>query len=114
MEKKAKATSSPQDFKGKKLDLDGLVLFAFVSVEDQDTFDTSIIAKQGANEIEEAIELIEGFPDKIKEQNKEIEEFNAKLEKRIKLAKENPKVPEPKEKPRELKKLILVIDLFGA
>ena len=45
MEKKAKATSSPQDFKGKKLDVEGLVLFAFVSVEDQDTFDTSIIAK---------------------------------------------------------------------
>ncbi len=107
MEKKAKATSSPQDFKGKKLDVEGLVLFAFVSVEDQDTFDTSIIAKQGANEIEEAIELIEGFPNKIKEQNEEIEKLNSKLEKQIILAKENPKVPEPKEKPREFKKLIL-------
>ena len=107
MSKMAKATSSPQEFKGKKLDIEGLVLFAFVSVEDQDTFDTSIIAKQGANEIEEAIELIEGFPDKIKEQNEEIQKFNDKLEKRRNLSQVNPKVPAPTENPKELKKLIL-------
>ncbi|MBN2154730.1 MAG: threonine--tRNA ligase [Candidatus Lokiarchaeota archaeon] len=107
MEKKMKATSSPQDFKEKDLKIDGLVLFAFVSVEDQDIFDTSVIAKQGANVIEDAIELIEGFPDKIEEHNKEIREFNEKLEKRRKLAKDNPKIPTPTESLKSEKKLIM-------
>lgn len=46
--KNKEATSNPQDFKEDIIKMDGLILVAFVSVEDQDTYDTDIIAQQGA------------------------------------------------------------------
>ncbi|MHA1819667.1 MAG: threonine--tRNA ligase [Promethearchaeota archaeon] len=107
MEKKAPATSKPQPYDKDKLELKGKILFAFVSVEDQDTFDVDIISNQAVDEIISAINLIESFPERIDEKNQEIIKFNKKLEKQAELSKKNPKVPPPKEKPRELKKLIL-------
>jgi threonyl-tRNA synthetase len=107
MEKKAVATARPQEYEGKELKLDGHVLVCFVSVEDQDTFDIEIISNQAVKEIIEAIQLIEGFPQRIDEQNKEILKFNDGLIKQAKAAEKNPKVQAPTEKPRELKKLIL-------
>ena len=71
MEKKAKATSKPQEFAKDELKLDGKVLVCFVSVEDQDTFDVDIISNQAVEEITDAIDLIEEFPEKVEEQNKE-------------------------------------------
>ncbi|MHA1107232.1 MAG: hypothetical protein ACTSPN_16175, partial [Promethearchaeota archaeon] len=53
--KNKQATSNPQDFPEKVIKMDGLVLVAYVSVEDQDTYDTDMIAKQGAQVIEDAI-----------------------------------------------------------
>lgn len=77
--KKAVATAHPQEFEEDKVKLDGLILAAFVSVEDQDTYDVDIIANQGADVILEAINQIEGFPSKIEQQNKEIREYNEKI-----------------------------------
>ncbi len=105
MEKKAKATSAPQDFKEKDIQLDGKVLVCYISVEDQDTFDINIIAKQAVNEIINGIKLIESFPQKIEEKNAEIKKFNNGIEKAKKAAEKNPKIKVGK--PRELKKLIL-------
>ncbi|MHA1688544.1 MAG: threonine--tRNA ligase [Promethearchaeota archaeon] len=79
--KNSKATSNPQEFEGDVIDLKGLILVAFVSVEDQDTYDTDLIAKQGAEVIEEAIYLISGFPEKINKKNEEIRKYNRKIEK---------------------------------
>ncbi|MCK4238544.1 MAG: hypothetical protein KAX33_05430, partial [Candidatus Lokiarchaeota archaeon] len=79
--KKKPATSKPQEFEKDKIELDGLILVAYVSVEDQDTYDTDVIAKQGAEVIEDAIYQIEGFPEKIRQQNKEIQKYNLKVEK---------------------------------
>ncbi len=79
--KNSKATSNPQEFEGDIIDLKGLILVAFVSVEDQDTYDTDLIAKQAADVIEEAIYLISGFPEKINKKNEEIREYNRKIEK---------------------------------
>jgi threonyl-tRNA synthetase len=107
MEKKAKATAHVQEYEKDALKLDGLVLVAYVSVEDQDTFDTDIIATQGANAILEAIDLIQTFPKRIEEKNAETEKFNADLAKRKELAASNPKIPMPTDNPRELKALIL-------
>ncbi|MHA1758010.1 MAG: hypothetical protein ACTSVV_14655, partial [Promethearchaeota archaeon] len=78
--KNKEATSNPQEFLEKQIKMEGLILVAFVSVEDQDTYDTDIIANQGAQVIEEAIELITGFPEKIRQKNEEIREYNKKLE----------------------------------
>jgi threonyl-tRNA synthetase len=79
--KKKPATSNPQEFEKDKLEFAGLILVAFVSVEDQDTYDTDIIATQGADVIEDAIYQIEEFPEKISQQNEEIREINLKIEK---------------------------------
>ncbi|MGQ4875884.1 MAG: threonine--tRNA ligase [Promethearchaeia archaeon] len=78
--KNKEATSNPQEFPEKQIKMEGLILVAFVSVEDQDTYDTDIIANQGAQVIEEAIELITGFPEKVRQKNEEIREYNKKLE----------------------------------
>ncbi|MBD3341360.1 MAG: threonine--tRNA ligase, partial [Candidatus Lokiarchaeota archaeon] len=78
--KNKEATSNPQDFPAKTIKLDGLILVAYVSVEDQDTYDTDIIAKQGAKVIEDAILLISGFPERVREKNEEIREYNKKVE----------------------------------
>ena len=107
MEKKAKAMARPQDYDKDKLKLDGLVLVAYVSVEDQDTFDVDIISNQAVNEIMNAVELIESFPQKIEQQNAEITKFNAGLAKQLELSKTNPKVKAPTEQPREMKSLIM-------
>ncbi|MHA1526554.1 MAG: hypothetical protein ACTSQD_05940 [Promethearchaeota archaeon] len=56
--KNKKATSNPQEFAEDLIKMNGLILVAFVSVEDQDTYDTDLIAQQGAQVIEEAILLI--------------------------------------------------------
>ncbi len=78
--KNKEATSNPQDFKEDIIKMDGLILVAFVSVEDQDTYDTDIIARQGAQVIEEAILLITGFPEKVRQKNEEIRQYNKKVE----------------------------------
>ncbi|MHA1192696.1 MAG: threonine--tRNA ligase [Promethearchaeota archaeon] len=78
--KNKQATSNPQDFPEKIIKMDGLVLVAYVSVEDQDTYDTDMIAKQGAQVIEDAILQISGFPEKIRQENEEIRTHNKKIE----------------------------------
>jgi len=95
VEIKKEATSNPQEFRENIIKMDGLVLVAYVSVEDQDTYDTDIIAKQGAEVIEEAILLITGFPEKVRKKNEEIREYNRKVESGKK-----------KGKPRKLTELI--------
>jgi threonyl-tRNA synthetase len=107
MHKMAHAMAHPQEYEGEELNLKGLVLVCYVSVEDQDTFDPDIISNQAANTIVEAIQLIEGFPAKLAEKNEEVRQFNAKLEKTIEMAKTNPKIPTPTDKPKETKNLIL-------
>ncbi|MHA1472682.1 MAG: threonine--tRNA ligase, partial [Promethearchaeota archaeon] len=47
---------------------------------DQDTYDTDLISKQGAQVIEEAILQISNFPEKIRQKNEEIREYNKKIE----------------------------------
>jgi threonyl-tRNA synthetase len=74
------ATSEPQEFPEDVIKMDGLILVAYVSVEDQDTYDTDIIANQGAQVIEEAIIQITSFPEKIREKNEEIREYNKNIE----------------------------------
>ncbi|MHA1292158.1 MAG: threonine--tRNA ligase [Promethearchaeota archaeon] len=80
VKKRKEATSNPQDFAEDVIKMDGLILIAFVSVEDQDTYDTDLIAKQGAKVIEEAILLITGFPEKIRQKNEEIRNYNKNIE----------------------------------
>ncbi|MCJ7652006.1 MAG: threonine--tRNA ligase [Candidatus Lokiarchaeota archaeon] len=87
--KNKQATSNPQDFPEKVIKMDGLVLVAYVSVEDQDTYDTDMIAKQGAQVIEDAILQISGFPEKIRQENEEIRTHNKKIE--SKMIKGNPR-----------------------
>ncbi len=77
--KNKEATSNPQEFLDQIIKMEGLILVCFVSVEDQDTYDTNLIAKQGADEIEAAILQITGFPEKIREKNEEIREYNKKV-----------------------------------
>jgi threonyl-tRNA synthetase len=74
------ATSTPQDFPEDIIKMDGLILVAYVSVEDQDTYDINLIAKQGAEVIEEALIQITSFPEKVREKNEEIREYNKKVE----------------------------------
>ena len=78
--KNKEATSNPQEFQEDFIKMDGLVLVAYVSVEDQDTYDTDLIAEQGAKVIEDAIILITGFPESINEKNEEIRKYNKKIE----------------------------------
>ncbi|HUW91357.1 MAG TPA: threonine--tRNA ligase [Candidatus Nanopelagicaceae bacterium] len=77
--KNKEATSNPQVFPEKTIEMDGLILVAYVSVEDQDTYDTDLIAKQGAKVIEEAILQITDFPEKIRIRNEEIRDHNQKI-----------------------------------
>jgi threonyl-tRNA synthetase len=79
--KNKEATSNPQEFAEDHIKMEGLVLVCYVSVEDQDTYDTELIAKQGADEIEAAILQITGFPEQIRQKNEEIRNFNRKVEK---------------------------------
>ena len=78
--KNKEATSNPQEFAEDFIKMEGLILVCFVSVEDQDTYDPEIISKQGAEEIEAAILQITGFPEKIRQKNDEIREYNKKIE----------------------------------
>ncbi|MFX0099208.1 MAG: threonine--tRNA ligase [Candidatus Hodarchaeota archaeon] len=94
------ATASPQEFKDDKISLSGLILVCFISVEDQDTFDINLISTQAANVIREAIDLIEGFPAKLREENEAIEEHNKKVDE------------SGKGKKKELKKLILGEEMY--
>ncbi|MFW9824350.1 MAG: threonine--tRNA ligase [Candidatus Thorarchaeota archaeon] len=93
--KNKEATSNPQEFAEDFIKMDGLILVCYVSVEDQDTYDTDLIAQQGAQEIESAILQITGFPDQIRQKNEEIRNFNRKVER-----------GEIKGKPRKLLELI--------
>lgn len=77
--KKLVATASPQPFDQDVIKVDGLVLVCFISVEDQDTYDTTLISTQAADEIEDVIELIEGFPAKVKAENEDIEAHNRRV-----------------------------------
>ncbi len=79
--KNKEATSTPQEYAEDVIKMKGLILVCFVSVEDQDTYDTDLIAKQGAEEIENAILQITGFPEKLRQKNEEIRDFNQKIEK---------------------------------
>ncbi|MFW9864517.1 MAG: threonine--tRNA ligase [Candidatus Thorarchaeota archaeon] len=79
--KNKEATSNPQEFAEDYIKMEGLVLVCYVSVEDQDTYDTDLIAKQAAEEIEVAILQITGFPEQIRQKNEEIRIFNKKVEK---------------------------------
>lgn len=78
--KNKEATSNPQEFKDDVIKLKGLILVCFVSVEDQDTYDTDLIAKQGAEVIEDAILQITNFPERVSEKNEEIRDHNKKIE----------------------------------
>ncbi len=78
--KNREATSNPQEFSEEKITMEGLILVCFVSVEDQDTYDTDLISKQGAEEIEAAILQITGFPEKIRQKNEEIRNYNKQIE----------------------------------
>ncbi len=99
--KNKEATSNPQEFADDIIKMEGLILVCFVSVEDQDTYDTDLISKQGANEIEAAILQITGFPERVREKNEEIREFNRKLEK-----------GEVKGKPKKIFELIKDRDMY--
>lgn len=79
--KNKEATANPQDFDKDIIKMEGLVLIAYVSVEDQDTYDIDVIAKQGADVIENAILSITGFPEKIRQKNEELRNYNRKIEK---------------------------------
>jgi threonyl-tRNA synthetase len=96
VQKKKVATSSAQEFERDIIKMEGLILVAFVSVEDQDTYDVEIISKQGADVIEQAIFSITEFPEKIRQKNEEIREYNRKID--------DGKISGTK---RELKELIL-------
>jgi threonyl-tRNA synthetase len=78
--KNKEATTNPQDFPEDFIKMDGLVLVAYVSVEDQDTYDTDLIANQGAQVIEDAIIQITSFPEKIHQRNEEIQNYNKQIE----------------------------------
>ncbi len=106
MDKKGVATASPQEYPKESLDLDGLVLVTFVSVEDQDTFDTDMIAKQGADEIMDVVDLIETFPKKIEDYNEEARKFNEEIERKKEAGEKG------RERLRALKKLILSPDMY--
>lgn len=99
--KNKEATSNPQEFPQKIIKMDGLILVAYVSVEDQDTYDTEMIARQGADVIEEAIIQISSFPEKIRVQNEEIRNYNKDIE--------SGKI---KGKPRKLKQLIKEREMY--
>ncbi|MFX1455996.1 MAG: threonine--tRNA ligase [Promethearchaeota archaeon] len=99
--KNKEATSNPQEFAEDIIKMDGLILVCYVSVEDQDTYDTDLIAQQGAKEIESAIIQITGFPDQIRQKNEEIREFNRKVDR-----------GEIKGKPRRLLELIKERDMY--
>ena len=79
--KNKEATSNPQEFAEDFIKMEGLVLVCYVSVEDQDTYDTNLIAKQGAEVIQDAILQITSFPEQIRQKNEEIREYNKMLEK---------------------------------
>ncbi|MFX1280010.1 MAG: threonine--tRNA ligase [Promethearchaeota archaeon] len=78
--KNKEATSNPQEFAEDIIKMEGLILICYVSVEDQDTYDTDLIAKQGAEEIESAILQITGFPELIRQRNEEIRNINKQIE----------------------------------
>ncbi len=79
--KRGIATSKPEDFDKKDniIREDAKTLVTFITVEDQDTFDTDLIANQAADEICRIVEEIESFPDKIKEMNEKTEKYNKAL-----------------------------------
>ncbi|MHA1745967.1 MAG: threonine--tRNA ligase [Promethearchaeota archaeon] len=111
MQKKAKATSRPGEGPD-ELQLSGKVLVCYVSVEDQDTFDIDIISNQAANEIENAITLIEEFPQNLEAKNKEVRKYNSGIEKKKQAAKKNPKIKLGNVQLREEKQLILDPDMY--
>ena len=78
--KNKEATSNPQEFPENLIKMDGLILVAYVSVEDQDSYDTDLISNQGAKVIEEAILQITNFPENIRQKNEEVREHNKKVE----------------------------------
>ncbi|MFX1596622.1 MAG: threonyl-tRNA synthetase editing domain-containing protein, partial [Promethearchaeota archaeon] len=99
--KNKEATSKPQEFKDNFIKMEGLILVCYVSVEDQDTYDTDLISKQGADEIENAILQISNFPEKLRQKNEEIRDFNRKIEN-----------GEIKGKPRKLMALIMERNMY--
>jgi threonyl-tRNA synthetase len=78
--KNKEATSNPQDFPEDVINMEGLVLIAYVSIEDQDTYDTDLIAEQAAQVIEDGIIQISSFPEKVRKKNEEIREHNKLVE----------------------------------
>ncbi len=78
--KNKEATSNPQDFPEDVIKMEGLILVAYVSVEDQDSYDTDLISNQGAKVIEEAILQITNFPETIRQKNEDVRDHNIKIE----------------------------------
>jgi threonyl-tRNA synthetase len=99
--KNKEATSNPQEFPEKTIKMEGLILIAYISVEDQDTYDIDLIAKQGADVIEDAIIQISSFPEKIQLKNEEIRAHNKEIE-----------VGNIKGKTRKLKELIKEREMY--
>ncbi|MFX0035154.1 MAG: threonine--tRNA ligase [Candidatus Hermodarchaeota archaeon] len=99
--KNKEATSKPQKFKDNFIKMEGLILVCYVSVEDQDTYDTDLISKQGADEIENAILQISNFPEKLRQKNEEIRDFNRKIQN-----------GEIKGKPRKFLELIMERNMY--
>ena len=100
--KNKEATTHPQEFEENIIKMEGLVLVAFVSVEDQDTYDIEIISKQGAEVIEKAIISITEFPEKIRQKNEKIREYNTNIE-----------LGKKKGNPRKIKELILNQSMYN-
>ena len=78
IERKGIATASPESVSDEQSSwkLKGRVLVAFVTVEDQDTFDTDIIATQAADTIIEVKNDIENFPASLNEENDATRKYN--------------------------------------
>ncbi|MFQ5979516.1 MAG: threonine--tRNA ligase [Candidatus Heimdallarchaeota archaeon] len=82
VERKGIATVSPEPVPDKSpiWRLNGKILVAFVTVEDQDTFDADLIAHQAVDAILELKTAIESFPERVNAENKAISKFNTALE----------------------------------
>ncbi|MHA2271018.1 MAG: threonine--tRNA ligase [Candidatus Hodarchaeales archaeon] len=82
VERKGIATASPEDIPNNKSvwRIEGKVLVAFATVEDQDTFDIDLISIQAAETILEVKTAIEDFPKQLERENAAAKKFNEALE----------------------------------
>jgi threonyl-tRNA synthetase len=82
VERKGIATASPEEIPQGQVvwRVDGKVLVAFVTVEDQDTFDTDLIATQATEAILDLKSAIEEFPARLRKENEAIKKYNRAIE----------------------------------